>query len=519
MRPLARPPRGRAGGRATLSLLALGLEPQAGQPRHRQLYAQVREAILSGRLAPGARLPSTRALAASLGVARNTALAAVEQLAAEGYVATRHGSGTYVSSTLPEAVLEARGATAPAAEPAAAERRTLPPPRRPGPWHPAFAHGLPDVSAFPSELWGRLVARSWRRPTAAMLLGRDPLGYRPLREAIAEYLRVVRAIACDADQVVITAGAQQGLDLAVRVLVQAGDTVWVEDPGYAGTQDALRGLGAVPVPVPVDGEGLSIAAGWARAPGARMAVVTPSHQFPLGVTMSLARRLALLDWAADGRWIVEDDYDSEYRYTGRPLAALQGLDRAGRVVYVGTFAKVLFPSLRVGYVVAPPALVEGFARVRAALDGYPAMGFQPALAEFLASGHFAQHVRRTRLLYAERRALLLGALERHLGGLAEAGPAAGGMHLVAALTAEGERRGTGTRETGTRGTGTGGGGAFDAAVAERVGRAGLLVAPLSTYYARRRAARQGFVLGYAAVPEERIDPAVAQLAAAVKGEG
>lgn len=482
-------------GRPALAALVLGLEPRAGQPLHRQLYVQLREAILDGRLETGSRLPSSRALAASLGIARNTALAAVEQLVAEGYVTARRASGVYVSATLPDSTIEASPSVATKAN--AVEKPA--PPTRYGALHPAFIHSLPDVAAFPADAWGRLVARTWRRPDAALLTARDPLGHRPLREAIARYLRAVRAVDAGPDQVIVTAGAQQGLDLAARVLARPGQGVWVEDPGYAGTRAAFAAAGGRVVAVAVDDEGLSVAAGRAAAPDAALAVVTPSHQFPLGVTMSLARRLELLEWAAaQGAWIVEDDYDSEYRFAGRPLAALQGLDRAGRVVYVGTFAKVLFPALRVGYVIAPSALVERFAQARAAVDGHPPIGFQPALAEFIESGAFTSHIRRTRQLYGARRSALLDALERHLAGVLRPRPSVGGMHVVATFAD----------------------GAVDDRIISRLAEErGLSVQPLSAYYAGRDRARRGLLLGHAAVPDAMIEPATRALAEALAPRG
>ena len=256
-----------------------------------------------------------------------------------------------------------------------------------------------------------------------------------MREAVAAYLRAVRAARCEADQVLIVSGAQQAIGLAARVLLEAGDVALVEEPGYPGLRSALLGAGVRPRPVPVDGEGMDIAAGEAAAPEARMACVVPSHQYPLGVTMSLGRRLALLDWAArNDAWVLEDDYDSEYRYGGRPLAALQGLDQRDRVLYVGTFSRVLFPALRLAYLVVPPDLVGPFRAARAALDNHPPALAQPVLAAFMAEGRFAAHVRRMRRLYAARQRALLAAAEKHLDGLLTLGADESGMHLVAHLT-------------------------------------------------------------------------------------
>ena len=331
------------------------------------------------------------------------------------------------------------------------------------------------------------------------LRGYDPtLGARPLRRAIAGYLRALRALQCSEDQVFITSGTQHGLDLIARVLLDPGDRVWLEEPGYTGLRGPLIAAAAELVPVPVDAEGLSVAAGLARAPEARMVVVTPSHHYPLGVTMSLTRRLELLAWARDhGAWVVEDDYDSEFRYDGRPLAALQGLDEDGRVLYLGTFTKTLFPTLRVGYLVVPPGLVEPLARARAAIEDQPAATVQPALAAFFEEGHFAAHVRRMRKLYATRQEVLLEAAGRELAGLVRLAPDNAGMHLVGAL----EPALTARLDDQTA-----------SAVAAELG---ITVPALSGYF-MEEVRRQGLLFGYAGVPEGEIRSAVAQLAKALR---
>jgi GntR family transcriptional regulator/MocR family aminotransferase len=492
---------------STAPLLGLGLERASPEPLHRQIYGQIRDAILSGRLAPRGHLPSTRALAAELGVSRNTVALAFEQLLSEGYVEGRVGSGTYVSGVLPDALLSARGVRARGAGGAAPagpgprrlSRRgetlaALLPPR--GTAFPTFALGLPDLDAFPAETWGRILGRFWRRPPRDLFTARDPRGYPPLREAVAAYLRAVRALDCEAGQVMVTAGAQAGLDLAARVLLDRGDRVWVEEPGYRGLRAALVAAGAEPVAVPVDAEGISVETGRRLAPDARLAAVSPSHQFPLGVTMSLARRLALLDWArAADAWVLEDDYDSEYRYAGRPLAALQGLDQGGRVIYVGSFSKVMFPTLRLGYLVLPPDLVDAFARARAAVDDSASIVAQPALAAFIADGHFSAHVRRTRARYAARQAALVEAAGRRLGGLLRLAPSEAGMHLVAAI------------EAAVPGD--------DRAVARAAAARRVTVTPLSDYYAAAPD-RRGLLLGYTGADEAAIAAGVERLAAALR---
>ncbi len=496
-----------ATGTSAAALVSLGLDRGAAEPMQRQLYDQIREAVLSGRLSPGARLPSTRALCRELKCSRNTVIGAFDQLLSEGYLEGRRGSGTFVSRVLPEELLSARrgGARPPAPRGGApgvsarGRRLTEVLPGR-GARHRAFTPGLPDLSCFPFDVWGRLMARVWRRPGAELPVHGAAGGDLRLRRAIAGYLRAVRAVDCEAGQVIVTTGAQQALDLAVRILLDPGDAAWIEEPGYPGLRGPLIANGARLVPVPVDGEGLSVTEGRRLAPAARLAVVSPSHQYPLGITMSLPRRLELLDWAREaGAWILEDDYDSEYRYAGRPLAALQGLEAsagsgAGRVLYVGSFSKVLFPSLRLGYLIVPAPLADAFMRARAAVDDHPSAIVQPVLARFIEEGHFAAHVRRTRALYAERQAALVKAATGRLGGLLEVAPDDAGMHLVARLGAELARR------------------ASDREVEARALEAGVTAPALAGYYLGEPAT-QGVMLGYAAVPEAEIAAAVDTLAA------
>lgn len=423
--------------------LLISVDRESGTPLHRQLYDGLREAILGSRLRPGGRLPSTRQLATELEVSRNTVLEAFTQLMAEGYLETKTGAGTYVSRTLPDELLTARVNSNGRAEP--------PPPRLsesgrliaevpPVPmtsWRRpvAFYPGIPAYELFPMAIWRRLANRHWsNNPNRRWLGYGDPGGYPPLREAIADYLRTSRGVSCDADQVLVVGGAQQGLDLAARVLLDPGDPVWIEDPGYPGARGVLTVAGARIVPVPVDEDGIDVAAGVRRCPDAKLAYVSPSHQFPLGHTMSLPRRLHLLDWAASSRaWIIEDDYDAEFRYSGRPLPALQGLDDQGRVIYTGSFSKSLFPSLRLGYLVLPRALIDVFVIARQLADRHRPTHDQAMLADFLGEGHFFRHVRRLRAAYDERRRALLTALSKHLGGVVRVDSDPAGTHVVAWL--------------------------------------------------------------------------------------
>lgn len=494
------------------SLLAITLDPGQPEPLFRQLYAELRQAILSGRLRPGDSLPASRAIADELGVSRNTVLGAVEQLMSEGYLMARPGSGTFVADNLPDLGPGRRQQTAAPpsprarAAPAIARRSAIllgADKARPGPsgakWWPCFVPGVADHSDFPFALWARLLNRAWRHPETALVVGGDPGGYPPLRAAIADYLRQARGIDCAPDDVLIVSGIRQAVDLTCRLLLESGDKVWVERPGFPGLGAAIAAGGGHLVHVAVDDEGLDVADGLRQAPRARLACVAPSHQYPLGVVMSLQRRLALLAWAREAKaWVLEDDYDSEFRYEGRPLAALRSLDTDGRVIYVGTLSKLLFPSLRVGYLVVPPALSQTFRRGRAVVDDQPAMATQPVLAAFFQDGHLSAHVRRMRKRYAGRQQLLLAAAAQHFGDRIVLKPDAAGLHLVGQCAAPLLR------------------GQNDAAISARLAEAGLTVSPLSAYDvgpAQGNAPkRQGLMFGYAAVPDTKIAAGVRAIA-------
>jgi GntR family transcriptional regulator/MocR family aminotransferase len=432
-------------------LAAMPLDRRSGTPLFRQLYLQLKEAILAGGVKAGARLPATRELGRLLKVSRQTVLSAYEQLTAEGYLEGAVGKGTFVSASLPAVDRAVAQADAQAAGQAVHEE-AAPPLVRPlsarGEAMAAamarvrhhdtalrtFRTSMPGLDLFPFEVWRKLEARHWRRRELALGYG-DAAGHPPLRELLCAYLMASRGVRCTPEQIVITAGSQQALYLLAQLLLAPGDGVWLESPGYQGALAPFAVAGARICPVPVDVEGMDVSYAEARYPDARMAFATPSHQLPLGATMSLARRLQLLRWAETRRaWIVEDDYDSEYRYTGPPLASLQSLDRAGSVIYVGTLSKVLFPGLRLGYIVAPPGLAGPLARAKAVVDRHNPIVPQAVLADFIQEGHFARHIRRTRDAYGERRSAMLEALHGRLDGALACGPSDAGLDLCVGVT-------------------------------------------------------------------------------------
>src|SRR5450830_490242 len=499
-----------------LSFNPAGIELDRRQGLTRQLYEALRQRVLDGRLVSGTRLPATRDLAAALSISRNSVVRAYDQLYAEGFIESRVGDGTYVaqlptpkklstkvstgfSTGLPTA-LSTKWADFPedldnevihSAGVARVKNNhlSLPPSGPPR----AFRVGVPAFDLFPFEVWAKLNAAFWRKPDLQQLCYGDPAGDARLRGMIAAYLRSSRGMQCTAEQIVITSGAQQGISLCAQLLVEPGDGVAIENPGYRAAGHAFAVAGAHLQGVAVDSEGIDCSV-LNRLDNCRLAYVTPSHQYPLGVVMSLARRLELLAWAErSGGWIVEDDYDGEYRYSGAPLAPLAALDRQGRVLYVGTFGKIAFPALRLGYLVLPPTLVEAFAQRRALDMRHSEVSTQAVMAEFMAAGHFQRHIRRMRRAALSRRNALLAHWPANIPGCGDLPAVAAGLHLtvpVESLAREQEL----------------------IAQAESVG---VEISPLSGYWITQpeppEDRRAGLVLGFAAVPEVDIESALARL--------
>jgi len=478
------------------------LDKAPGQPRNQRIYQLLRQLILDRVLPADTRLPSSRDLALQLGLSRNTVLYGYEQLLAEGYLETRGSGGTYVTDTVP--MLD--GA------PQAGTRRK---PAAPNPHNAlsrrgrklvahagaaqqqwgAFVPGVPDVTQFPHKIWNALQSRIWRNPPVASLTYGHGGGYQPLREALANYLKVSRSVECTPEQIVITGGIHQSIDLCMRLLSDPGDAAWVEDPCYWGARNMLAAAGVEIRPVGLDQEGICPTPGQLARPP-RFIFVTPSHQYPLGTVMSLSRRRMLLEYAQrHGSWIIEDDYDSEFRYGGRPLASLQGMDRGERVLYMGTFSKTMFPGLRLGYLVLPEALAPAFVTGMEEVYRSGHAPLQATMAAFIERGHFNAHIRRMRLLYGNRLELLQRAIASEFPpDQVHAAGADAGLHLTLHLPP----------------------GCDDRAVTRTAQELGIAVRPLSGYYHQQARSRPGLVLGYACVESAHIAPAFAQLARAIR---
>jgi GntR family transcriptional regulator / MocR family aminotransferase len=486
----------------------IAVHRKSKKPLHRQIYDAFRAMILERRLQPGQQIPSTRVLASELAISRIPVLDAYAQLLAEGYIETRSGAGTFVTISLSDQLLSARPSVAsdvnvasvpndPPSDAVSRVSKLLP--EGGTSWirgSGAFSVGQIAVDHFPFRVWSDLVTHHARRVRASSMNYSDPMGSEDFREVIAAYLRTARAVRCEASQIMVVNGSQHALDLSARVLLDPDSPVWIEEPGYEFLRHTLTLSGCRLVPVPVDGEGLDVTVGVKLCRDARVAYVTPSHQYPLGATMSVARRLQLLEWAhGSGAWIVEDDYDSEYRYESLPVASMQGLDSSSRVIYIGTFSKTLFPSLRLGYIVIPAALVGRFLAVRQANDLCPSNLYQAALADFISGGHFARHIRKTRQLYAERRNALAQALRKEFGSEVEILGAEAGMHLVVTLPP----------------------GLSDQKISARAAQEDLWLWPLSAAYAGTPV-RQGFILGFGGTKAEEMLQQVRRLRKMVRAE-
>ena len=479
--------------------LTLALPPRSpDKPAYLWLCDVLRAGIVAGRLPPGTRLPATRHLAQQYGLSRGTVVAAFEQLRAEGYTAPRTGSGTYVCRTIPEQLLKA-GKSTETRQYGGRRRVTSHFMRQVGatsyfetPSSRAFRANQPALDLFPTTLWAQVAGRRLRKASAHDLLSCPPTGYRPLREAIADYLITSRGVKCTPDQVAIVSGLQEAIYLAARMFLNPGDRVCLEDPGYSGAARIFTALGAKVIPVPVDDQGMKVPT--SRARNIRMIYVTPAHQYPLGVTMSAGRRMELLKWTrGNDAVILEDDYDSEYRYAGRPMPALQGLDVQGVVIFTGSFSKVLFPSLRLGYLVVPPDLVDQVAAIKSLTSRHAPVLEQAIVADFISGGHFGRHIRRMREVYAERLHALMSGAQEHLDGLLEIPPIEGGLQTVGWLKA----------------------GAEACRVARDAAARNVEVTPLSDFW-RGEQPRQGLQIGFAAVGLKEIERGLIELRNAIQ---
>jgi GntR family transcriptional regulator / MocR family aminotransferase len=485
------------------STLALVLPPRPLEiSAYRWLYTSLRTEILEGRLRSGARLPATRDLARQYQLSRGTIVSAFELLKSEGYLRGTVGSGTYVSRILPDTLLQVTRAPRPKRSKRQKKKSSVSDYARRVQLFPgfemrpsrAFRANVPALDLFPTTLWAHITARRLRRASRQLLLGCDPMGYRPLRDAVANYLGISRGVKCGPEQIAIVSGVQEALDLTARLVLNPGDRVSTEDPGYIGARMVFEAAGARVIGVRLDEEGIRVRS--QRLHGSRLVYVTPGHQFPLGITMSLPRRLELLEWAwKSGALIFEDDYDSEYRYSRPPVPALQGLGCDDLVIFAGSFSKVLFPSLRLGYLVIPPDLVPRFAATISLTTRHVALLEQAVLCDFISEGHFGRHLRRMREVYAERLSVLLEGGREKLEGLLEISEIEAGLQTVGWLCEE-----------------------IDGESAARAAAArGVEVFPLSRY-SRGKLAREGLQLGFAAMDEREIRRGVEDLAIALEGE-
>ena len=485
-------------------ILKVDLDRFPDEPIHRRIYLSIRRDIVDGLLTPGTHLPSTRQLSSDLRVARGTVVIAYDQLRVEGYLEAEVGAGTRVSAHIPDLCIRAEAGHQPrprTVETHGASRRgraaleefargplDVGAARSPR----AFRSTPPAIDVFPVDTWTRIASRQWRRATTKDLSYGDPMGFLPLRRVIADYVRSTRGVRCTAEQILIVSGAQHGMDIAARALTEPGDAVWMEDPGYFAIRGVLRSAGARLVPVGVDFEGIDVTEGKRLAPNARMAFVTPTHQMPLSVPLSASRRDALLAWASEAdAWIFEDDYNSDFQYASRPIAALRASDREDRVVFCGTFSKSLFPGLRIAYLVVPESVVREVKAIRFFSDIQPSYIDQATLCEFIADGHYERHIRRLRSIYQGRRELLFDGL-RQCASWLEPTRHDSGRELTVWLDPR----------------------LSDVDVAEAAARAGVTVMPLTPWVITHRLA-PSLRLGYSGIDEHDISVGVSQLAGAL----
>ena len=477
-------------------------ETNTSLPLYRQIYQQIRREILKGEISSKTRLPSTRALASQLGVSRITVTNAYEQLLAEGYLEGKTGVGTFVASELPEKFLQTTRPEKKGIEHSHrrknirlskyGENLNKSPDETSVSYRASklapFQNGLPAINEFPIKSWIKIKQNLQKNFFKTSLGYGDARGFEPLREAISVYLKSSRGVVCTPKQIIITNGSQQSLDLIGRVLVNKNDQVWLENPCYLGAKDTFSSLEAKSIYLPVDDEGLNFSKTKDQKP--KLIYITPSHQFPLGITMSLQRRLNLLEWAEKKNiWIIEDDYNSEYRFSGRPLSSLQGLDRSGQVIYLGTFSKTIFPALRLGCMVVPYDLIEVFTKAKALIDRHSPIFEQMVLAEFIAENHFSRHIRRMRKLYAERRQIMINALEKHLGNKIRIQPSSAGLHLTIWLDKPLD----------------------DVEISHKLNQKGIINEPLSKYVFGEKLP-PALILGYAAFDEYQIKNGIRELA-------
>jgi GntR family transcriptional regulator / MocR family aminotransferase len=452
-------------------------ERKSAIPFYKQIYEGYRNAILGGQLRAGQRLQSTRALATELRISRLPVVIAYEQLLHEGYIEGKIGAGTYVNQSIPDELthVSRQQSQFESSEPLNEFTNLLGP----------FRVSLPALDYFPSKIWSRLVSHHARNFSIENMAYGEPAGYLPLRKTIAEYLRTARAVKCEPNQIIIVSGSQLALQICARGFLTSSDAVCVEEPGYPGARDALQASGSALIPIPVDDEGISVQKLISYRKKARVVYVTPSHQYPLGTLMSASRRLELLDWAEQNRaWIIEDDYDSEYRYASRPLGSLQGIDSSSRVIYIGTFSKVLFPSIRIGYIVVPNELVKKFIQIRETLDIFSPTLYQLALTDFIEQGHFARHLRKMRSIYLHRQNALTRSLRKYFGDSIIAYNTDAGLHLCVFLPQNLD----------------------DQKIAQSAAKHGISIMPLSSCYAGKKS-QNGLVLGFACATESQIESA------------